>query len=50
MVIFFGLQGYVFFLVVRAVVGAVHQSRVVSRREAVGVRRGEFLTVFPYVG
>ena len=50
MVIFFGHQGYIFFAVVRAVVGVVHQSVVVSRHEAVGVRRGEFFTVLPCVG
>ena len=50
MVIVHGRQVYIFSAVVRAAVGAVHQSRVISRRETVGVRRGGFIAVHPYVG
>jgi hypothetical protein len=50
MVIVHGRQVYISFAVVRAAISAVHQSRVVSRRETVGVRRGGFLAVHPYVG
>ena len=50
MVIVQGRQAYIFLVVVRAAVSAVHQSRVVSRRETVGVRRGGFPAVHPYVG
>jgi hypothetical protein len=50
MVIVHGCQVYIFFAVVRVAVGAVHQSHVASRREVVGVRRGGFIAVHPYVG
>jgi len=41
---------YFFAAVVRAIVGAVHWSRGVGYRVAVGVRRGQFSAVHPYVG
>ena len=50
MVIFLGHQVNIFFAVVRATVGAVHRSRVVSREGAVGIRRVDFPAVRMFVG
>ena len=41
---------YIIFVVFSVAVGAVHQSRVVSKREVVGIRKGVITGFSRYVG
>jgi hypothetical protein len=41
---------YIIILMVCVAVGAVHRSRIVSQRGAVGIREGDVTTVYCYVG
>ena len=50
MVMVIGRLVYIFFAVVRATVGAVHRSRVVSQRRAVSIRGAVIYALCCFVG